>query len=141
MSKMRSATSASPSSAATGEDDPRVQNALVARSLHFFVDEMANFLGPRLENVRKQLARENASLSSADARYFDGVFLGDHGRQTASVLLLDFFRFHDRSAQSHGDIVGEVIASGRKDRGMPDRALVEYREVGGATADIDERTR
>src|SRR6266851_2061556 len=39
-------------------------------------------------------------------------------------------------AHGHGDVVGHLIAGDRNHRGVPDRAAAEYRDVGGAAADV-----
>jgi hypothetical protein len=50
-------------------------------------------------------------LRSAHARDFDRVLLGHHGRQRASVLLLDLLGLVDRRAQRHRHVVREVLAA------------------------------
>jgi hypothetical protein len=54
------------------------------------------------------------------------------------VLLLEPLGVRDRSTQADREVVGEVISSGREHRRVPDRSLLEDREVGRAAADVDQ---
>ena len=51
---------------------------------------------------------------------------------------LDLLRVLGRSTQRHGNVVGDVIPGDGDDRRVPDRAVVEHRDVGGAATHVDE---
>ena len=55
------------------------------------------------------------------------------------MAALQPFGLAARYAQADGEIVGQLIAAGRQDGGMAQRAAIEDRDAGGAGADIDHR--
>src|SRR5207302_6579551 len=53
-----------------------------------------------------------------------------------AIQLLDFFRLGDWSAQSHGQVTGEVIATDGNDGGVRNRALLVDDHVSGTGAQV-----
>ena len=61
------------------------------------------------------MPRENgARRAVAHARDFDGVSSPTLRSRSAAVLALDLFRFGNRRAQTHGQVVREMIAADRE---------------------------
>src|SRR5665811_1751589 len=58
--------------------------------------------------------------------------------QGAAMLDLDVFGILRRRAQCHRDVIGDLVAGNRYHSGMADRAAGEYRDVGGAAADVHQ---
>ena len=78
------------------------------------------------------------ALRPPTERHVDGLVLGHERGERAAVALLELLGVGRRRAQPDRDVVGDVIAAERDDRGVPDGAVAEERDVGGAAADVDE---
>ena len=59
-------------------------------------------------------------------------------RHHAAIALLHLFRNLERQAQTDGHVTGELITGNRQYGGMPDAAILEDTDIGGAATDIGE---
>src|SRR5512138_2195182 len=123
---------------AAGEDDARVQRLVVAHALDVVVDDAKDLLGPGLDDVGQQLARQDPGLAAlADRGDLDRLLVLDGRAGDAAELLLDPLGLGDGRPQADGDVVGEVVAPDGDGRGVPEAAALVDRHLGCAGADVD----
>src|SRR5437867_12154740 len=124
--------------AATGEHDAGGDHFLQAAAPQLLVHESEQLLVARLDDLGERLARETARGALADARHLDALVGVGELRQRAGVADLDVLGILGRCAHRDRDVVGDLVAGDRDDRGVTDRPAREHREVRGAAADVDE---
>src|SRR5262252_7273507 len=124
---------------AAGDHDARGQQLLVARLANHLVHQRKDLLDARLDHAGQRLPAQHARPAIAQARHLElcrrvGQQLLGH-----AVLDLDLLGVLGRRAQRHRDVAGDQVAGDRDHRGVADRAVGEDRDVGGASADVDQR--
>ena len=124
--------------AAAGQHHAARDQILESAAAELGLDEDEQLLVTRLDDLAQDLAGEPARRPIAHARHLDGLVGRRELRERAGVPDLDLLGVLGRRAQRHRDVVGDVVPGDRDDRGMPDGAVAEDREVGGAAADVDE---
>src|SRR5512137_686264 len=123
---------------AAGQHDAGVQRLVVAHALDVGVDQAEDLLGPRLDDVGQELARQHPGLAAlADRGHLDRFLLLGRRPGDAAELLLDPLGFGDGRPQAHGDVVGEVVAADGDGRGVPEAAALVDGHLGRAGADVD----
>src|SRR5262249_57803703 len=76
-------------------------------------------------------------LPPADRGDLQSLVFQHQPRLRAPQGLLQLLGVGRRRPEADRDVVGDVVAAQRDDRGVPDRVLAEERHVGGAAADVD----
>src|ERR1700735_2053385 len=94
----------------TSEHDSRGNLRIEPGAAQFFANERKHFMRARLRNFGKHARVNRARRPVADTRNFNSYVLVGELAKHAGVLALELFRFGDRSAQAHGEIVGKMIA-------------------------------
>ena len=125
--------------AAAGQHDAGVERLLVAGASDLVPEQVADFLGARLQDLRQHAPRHRPRSAAGDAGDFHRFVFGHERGQGASGSALELLGVRDRHPQADGDVVGEVIATDRQHARVPEAAPLEDREVRRAAADIDER--
>src|SRR5215470_9239931 len=123
---------------AAGHDDARCGRVLEPRLRQLARDEREDLLDARLNDLGEDLARERPGLAPANRRDVDHLTARDERGQRASVTALEVLGLGRGRAQADGDVVGDVIASDRQDRRVPDGAVTEEPDVGRPAADVEE---
>ena len=122
---------------AAGQHDPGGDQVLVAAAAQLRLHEREQLVVARLDDLGERLPRQLTRGGDRRRRHLDGLVGAGELRERAGVLDLDLFGMLRRRAQRHGDVVGDLIAGDRDDRGVADGALGEHRDVRRAAADVD----
>src|SRR5436309_5352820 len=123
---------------AAGQDDTGVEGAVEGAAHELLGDQGEDLLDPGLDDLAQERTRQDARLASADRRHLDGVLLADERGQGAAVLPLDPLGFRNRSAQTDGDVVRDVLSARGQRRDVPDGATLEDDQIARPGADVDE---
>src|SRR5712664_3503450 len=124
--------------APAGDDHARRQRLFESRAPHLARHEAEDLLDARLDDLRQHLARELARLAPAHRGHVHRLLRGHQRGERAAVVLLERLGGGERRAQADRDVVADVIAAERQDRGVPDGAVAQQGQVGGAAADVDD---
>src|SRR4026207_1337618 len=111
---------------------------LEARFAQHLLHQRKQLLGARLDHLGEGLARHRARRALADPGDLDPVRGAGELAQRDAVAGLDGFGVGRRRAQGHRDVVGDLVSRDRNHRGMPDCAVGEDRDVGGAAAHVEQ---
>src|SRR5581483_6805629 len=124
--------------AATSQQHARSQLTLEARPRNFGPDQFQQLDCPRLDNLAQGRVRNDARRPVAHA--------GDFEHRARTMISLrgapgsfHLFRLGDGCAQTHGDVVGKVLASHGHHGRVANRTLVVDDHVGRPAPDIDDR--
>ena len=101
-----------------------------------FAHHLEEFARSRLQDLCHEPLRYQARRTVPNRRDFYFVAFRYERDHHVAIQLLDFFRLGDWSAQSHGQVTGEVIATDWNDRGVRNRALLEDNHVSGTGAQV-----
>ena len=107
-------------------------------ALQFVANQREQLLRPRLDNFVQHPRKHRARRTIPDAGDLDRVIFQNHVLAHAAVLTFDFLRLGNRRAQSHGKIVGEMIAADGDGRRMAQHPVAEDDQLRRAAADIEQ---
>ena len=140
MSKICSAISGMPleDRPAPREDDAAVQRAVEARAADLGQDHLADLLGPGLEHVPRTCRAMIRGLRPPTLGTSMESSSGTIEVRAQPCFFLIFSASFTGRAERHRHVVGEVLAPHLEDGRVPEGALLEDRDVGGAAADVDE---
>src|SRR5262245_7258564 len=123
---------------ASGEHHAAREQLLEPRLAQHLLHERKQLLRARLDHLGERLARHRARRALADPRDLDHVGGVGELAQRHAVARLDRLGLRRRRAQRHRDVVGDLVARDRDHGGMPDRAVREDGDIGGAAADVEQ---
>src|SRR5215469_4801393 len=124
--------------AAAGEHDAGGDHFLEAATPQLLAHQAEELLVARLDDFGERLSRQAPRRTLADRGHFDAFVGIGELRERTGVADLDVLGVLRRRAHRHRDVVGDLVAGDRDDRGVADRAVGKHREIGGAAADVDQ---
>src|SRR6202521_5503037 len=124
--------------AAAPQDKSGGDLAVKPGALKIVANQRKQFHGARLDDVREHVRENGARRAAAHAGDLDAaVFLHESG-SGAAVAALDSFRFGDGCAQTHGEIIREVIPANRDRAGVTHHTAAENDQFRGAAANVQQ---
>src|ERR1700736_182149 len=123
---------------AAGENDAAGQEAIVPAATHLEAHHLEDLAGPRRDDLRQVPARHDLHAILPDLVQLDHLLSRNARGDRMPIVDLQHLGFGEGGAQPDGDIARHVRRAYGQDRGVHHAAVGEERDVGRATADIDQ---
>ena len=117
------------------QNQARGQEDAVARALYLLLDQVKDLLHASTHNLSQIAAGDRPPPLAAEGNDFNALFLEGLG-QSMAILLLNLLGGGKGRAQHHSDVIGQMVASHRKNHGMTDSVFNEDANAGRAGPNV-----
>src|SRR5262249_52008930 len=110
------------------------------RTLYLFQRMTEDFLSSRLQNLAQDLTAEHSRLPATNGRHLHHprpVPIRNQPGQRTTFALLYSLGLRHRCPQPYSDVIREVVASHRENRGVSNGVAEKYCQVCNVSADVD----